>query len=105
MAKRRTKFGNIVTSVDGRRFDSQKEAKRYVELKLLEKAGEISSLRMQVPFKLDVGSANIGKYYADFVYTLDGKEVVEDVKGFRTAMYKWKKKHVEAQYGIQIKET
>lgn len=97
------------TTVDGIRFSSMKEAKRYGELKLREKAGEICDLEMQSKYPLVAGSGAhyVGQYVADFRYfDLRAKRiVVEDVKGFKTPLYKWKKKHVEAQYGIQIREV
>lgn len=105
------KYGAKPTVVDGIRFHSKAEAKRYGELKLLEKAGEIRNLRLQVPLVLSAGNAHltsIGKYVADFVYEAridqDWCHRVEDVKGYKTALYKWKKRHVEAQYGIRITE-
>ena len=109
----RSKYGAVKTTVDGIVFDSAKEAKRYGELKVLEKAGEIGDLVTQPIFQLwahtgvvDDAPATIGVYRADFAYvTKLGADVVEDVKGFKTALYRWKKKHVEAQYGIQIREV
>lgn len=110
------KYGAIRTEVDGITFASKAEAKRYQELKMLEKAGEITALELQPVFELSVskgaltGSEVIGKYVADFRYTrlgyrpLTDQDVIEDVKGMKTALYRWKKKHVEAQYGIQITE-
>lgn len=100
-------------TIDGITFASGKEGRRYSELKMLLDAGEISDLRRQVPFALHAPRAGggepvlIGKYLADFVYFDKelGAEVVEDPKGFRTDLYSWKKKHVEAEYGIQIIET
>ena len=92
-------------------FASQKEARRYGELKLLEKAGEISDLEVQPAFHLNASHPSqpmfVGKYIADFsyYYAHPRQLVVEDVKGFRTPLYKWKKKHVEAQYGIVIREV
>lgn len=117
--KRTSKYGAEPTVVDGIRFDSKKEAARYAELKLLEKAGEIFGLRLQPEFPLHAhapGAARrIGVYVADFEYVTEhetggpaGTEtrlVVEDVKGFKTPLYRWKKKHVEAQYGIEIREV
>lgn len=111
----RSKYGAIPTTVDGIRFDSAKEAKRYGELKLLEKAQEIYGLVVQPSYPLEVVVAHaraearrhvIGTYRGDFVYyTSDGNDpVVEDVKGFKTPLYRWKKKHFEAQYGIEIRE-
>ena len=94
------------TTVDGIRFASQKEARRYQELRLLERAGEITQLELQPRYRLDAaGGEFIGEYRADFRYLSVGVEVVEDVKGVRTSLYRWKKRHVEAQYGIAITET
>jgi len=113
---KRHKYGAIPTEVDGIRFASKKEAKRYGELKLLEKASEIIGLELQPEFELwtSTGKAHspkpIGVYRADFRYVVPGYRpildlvVVEDVKGFKTPLYRWKKKHVEAQYGITITE-
>ena len=112
-----SKYNAKRTEVDGIVFASQKEAKRYQELKMLEKAGEISGLRLQPEFALQVPVdtprqhlRTIGKYRADFEYKeCNGRSamrtVIEDVKGFKTPLYRWKKKHVEAQYGIQIREV
>lgn len=113
----RSKYGAVKTTVDGIRFDSKKEAKRYKELRLLEKAGEVCRVELQPEFTLcapdnhwdisvgHTGNPVVGKYRADFCYhTKGGQFVVEDVKGMRTPLYKWKKKHVEAQYGITIRE-
>ena len=110
------------TTVDGIRFASMKEAKRYGELKLLEKAGEIWDLELQPKFPLSVPSTTgtmmgaakalagtfngrIGEYRGDFAYHDRSGRVVEDVKGFKTPLYKWKRKHVMAQYGIEIREV
>lgn len=103
------KYGAKRTVVDGITFASQKEARRYQELRLLEKAGEIQGLELQPRFPLEVPTAGddtpIGEYRADFAYRERRRGyVVEDVKGFKTPLYKWKKKHVEAQYGITIVE-
>jgi hypothetical protein len=105
---RRSKYGAVATVVDNIRFASQAEARRYGELKLLEKAGEICALQCQVRYPLFVGPHNawIGSYVADFSYTIAGEPlVIEDVKGFKTPLYRWKKKHVEAQYGVTIREV
>lgn len=114
--------------IDGILFHSQKEGRRYQVLKLLEKAGEIEDLELQPKFPLYVpptsgtvrgflnarmreaqtGSTNIriGEYRGDFAYyDPKGGRVVEDVKGFKTPLYRWKKRHVEAQYGIIIREV
>ncbi len=114
----RSKYHAVKTTVDGIRFDSAKEARRYGELKLMEKAGEIHCLILQPKFNLFALSIYgkvtdpIGVYRADFSYCTcksktgcEDKLVMEDVKGFKTPLYRWKKKHVEAQYGIQIREV
>lgn len=121
MRRPTSKYKAKPTVVDGIRFHSQKEARRYQELKLLEKAGEIHRLELQrkLPLLAPAKDApvgfplqKVGDYVADFVYcqctakTCDeSRGVVEDVKGYRTDMYRWKKRHAEIQYGIQIREV
>lgn len=101
----RSKYGNRKTEVDGRLFDSKREANRYSELLLLEKAGEISDLVCQAPFDVVVNNKHICYYKADFQYiTKEGETVVEDVKGVRTDVFILKKKLVEALYDITIVE-
>jgi len=96
--------------VDGIRFASKREAKRYRELKLLERAEAIRDLEIQPVFPINaVNPENgeviqVGVYRADFRYRDDGRVVVEDVKGMRTVVYRLKKRLVEAQYGIRIQE-
>lgn len=111
---KRSKYGAQPTEVDGIRFHSKKEADRYRELTLRQKAGEIHSLRLQPVFELHVVGGfikdvvtTLGRYVADFDYfdLRADTRIVEDVKGFKTPLYRWKKKHVEAQYGIQVKEV
>lgn len=102
---RRNKFGNVRTVVDGRTFDSKAEARRYQELKRLQIAGAISGLRLQVRFPLRVNGVTVANYLADFVYVRDGRRVVEDVKGMRTAVYKLKCRLMQAVHGIEILET
>lgn len=77
LPKKRNKFRNVPTVVDGIRFASKAEARRYGELKLLEKAGKIADLELQPRFLLIAGVVYVG----DFAYREDGKRVVEDVKG------------------------
>lgn len=86
-------------------FDSQAEAKRWTELKLLEQAGFIRRIERQVPYSIDLNGKHICKYFADFVYFEGAKRIVEDVKGLRTPTYRLKKKLVEAQYNVTIKEV
>jgi len=102
--------GKLARTVDGHLFASKAEAKRYGELKLLVKARQIDSLEVQPVFLLSVpcreGGIVIGFYRADFRYMESGtsRQIVEDVKGHATPLYRWKKRHVEAQYGIKIRE-
>jgi hypothetical protein len=110
--KRPHKYKAVRTEVDGVMFASKAEARRYQELRLLEKAGHVERLTMQPSYDLMVISSGlrtnkIGEYRADFSYydVLARKHVIEDVKGFKTPLYRWKKKHVEAQYGIEIREV
>jgi len=100
---REHKYHAKPTEVDGIRFASKKEARRYKELQLLIRAGKISGLRRQVAFPVVINA----KYIADFVYVdlKTGLEVVEDSKGYRTAVYKQKKRLMLAQHGIEIKES
>lgn len=126
-----TKYNASKCFVDGIKFDSKHEAERYLELKLLERGGVISDLRLQVEFELipaqyepdtitltKTGKEKIVKgkcierkcsYLADFVY-LDnetGKTIVEDAKSpiTRTPEYRIKKKLMLYRYGIRIKEV
>ena len=100
------KYKNIFTEIDGIKFHSKKEAARYVNLKILDKAGEIRELDMQVRYTINVGTMKVCTYIADFTY-IDkyGTKIVEDVKGIRTAIYKLKAKLMLAVYGIKILET
>lgn len=95
-------------------FDSKKENRRWHDLLLLQKAGKIRDLQRQVRFDLHaMGGVKVGAYVADFTYVVDdelhsNRIVVEDTKGFRTPLYRWKKKHFDAEYanaGWSITET
>ncbi len=103
-----SKYGNIKTvTSDGVKHDSIKEANRWCELKLLERAGVITDLQRQVKFLLipkQEGERAV-YYIADFTYTENGKRVVEDAKGMRTKEYNLKKKMMLYFHGIRIKET
>jgi hypothetical protein len=88
--------------VDGITFDSKKEAHRYLELKTLQDNNVIRNLARQVPFELvpKFNGERAVKYVADFVYTNveTGKIIVEDVKGFKTDVYKLKRKLFKWRY-------
>lgn len=122
------KYGNKKVTVDGIVFDSKKEAARYKELKLMEAAGEIKDLQLQVPFELipakyehfERFSEKTGKklkdgvrcveksvtYIADFVYTdcKTGNQVVADAKGYKSKEYILKRKMMLHFFGVRIHE-
>lgn len=106
-----SKYRAKKTEVDGIKFDSKKEAKRYIVLKALEGKGEIEKLMLQPRFLLQEGFRKNGKayrkieYVADFMYEQDGKLIIEDVKGIKTDVYKLKQKLFEKRYqDLTIKE-
>lgn len=108
------KYKNEKIIVDKIKFDSKLEARRYCELKLLERAKEIKDLRRQVEFELQPSYKKNNKtirainYVADFVYydLKKGKIIIEDTKGFKTEIYKLKKKLFEYKYpNLEIKEV
>lgn len=106
--KSRLKYNNVKKEVDGKKFDSTKESKRYLELKSMVERGEISELHEQVKFTFAHNGVKICSYIADFTYNKDGKEVVEDVKSEMTKklpVYKMKKKMMVAFFGIDINEV
>lgn len=123
-SKRQNKYNAKKVLLDGILFDSQHEADRYTDLKLMLRAGEITDLKRQVkyvlipakrePDKIGPRGGKIkGKiieretaYFADFVYkTRDGTEIVEDAKGYREKSYKLKRKLMLQVHGIRIKEV
>lgn len=103
------KYRNRKTEIDGIVFDSKREAQRYAELQLLQRAGKIRDLSMQVEFELipKQDGERACKYKADFVYHMadTGKMVVEDVKGKRTREYIIKRKLMLWRHGIKIVEV
>lgn len=107
----RSKYHAAKTVVDGITFDSRKEADRYLVLKGMEEDGAIEGLRRQVRYELIPAFDVAGKHYrpvyyvADFVYREDGHEVIEDVKGMKTDVYKLKSKLFARRYGVAIRET
>ena len=124
MGRYGSKYGNQKITIDNITFDSTGEGLRYKELKLLGKTGQITDLQLQKKFIIvpeirepdtvgPRGGVKKGKliqsaayYVADFVYyDKNGKLVVEDFKGFKTDLYKLKKKLMKYIYDIDIKET
>lgn len=98
------KYFNHKTIYNGNVYDSKKEAKRAYELDMMQRAGLISNLEKQKVFELQPSFKSNGKteraitYVADFVYTQGGKTIVEDTKGFRTDVYKIKRKLLMYKY-------
>lgn len=135
--KNNTKLNNATVTIDGITFQSIKEGNRYCELKLLQRAGKISNLELQKRYELipaQYETVETGEYYkvgakkgqpktkevcieqsvvyiADFVYTENGKTIVEDVKGFRDpssapyAKFVMKRKMMLWIHGIKVKEV
>lgn len=101
---KRHKFGAVRTEVDGVKFASKAEARRYQELKLAQACGAISALELQPAFPLTAHGKKLATYIADFRYHQRGATVIEDVKGMKTPMYRLKKKWAQLQYGITITE-
>ena len=114
----KSKYHNKPVTVDNIRFASHHEAQRYKELCLLQKAGKIENLRLQVPYELIPAQYGMVdgkkkciersvKYIADFVYydTEAEQWIVEDAKGVRTDTYKLKRKLMLSVYGIRIHEV
>lgn len=109
------KYKNKKTKINGITFDSKKEAKRYQELKWLEKEGSISDLELQPKFKFVINGlplkanrkgARQVTYSADFRYlNKQGEMVVEDVKGFITDVYKIKEALMNTVFGIKIERV
>lgn len=102
--RKRNKYGAKRVSRDGYGFDSLAEEKRYCELKLRERAGEIEGLVVHPRFDLAVSGKRIAVYEADFTYwdRLSRTSRVEDVKGKMTALSRQKIAHYEAQYGFKV---
>lgn len=100
------KYKNKKVVCDNITFDSIKESKRYLDLKMLSKHHKITQLELQPKFKITVNNQFICHYKADFSYTdcATNKRVVEDVKGFKTPVYRLKKKLTEALFNITITE-
>ena len=122
----RNKYQAIKTCVKGIEFDSRKEARRYQELLLLQRAGVIQNLQMQERFllipsqfetyerygkkgqRLKDGQRLLEKecvYIADFTYVENGEKIVEDTKGFKTKDYIIKRKLMLYTHGIRIREV
>lgn len=104
-APSRNKYRAVPTYVDGMRFDSKAEARRWGELRLMQMAGLISDLQRQVEMPLVVNGVKVGVYTADFVYRENGEIVTEDVKGVIDTAARLRIKVAEACYGIKVRIT
>ena len=112
VAQNGSKYGNKKVEINGIQFDSKREARRYLDLRAMEIAGQIQNLQLQVKYTLIPRQRIDGKvverevnYVADFVYEQNGKTVVEDSKGHRTKDYILKRKMMLHFHGIQIREV
>ena len=109
---KQNKYKNKKVQYDEMTFDSKKEYSYYLKYKLMEQAGEIHDLKMQVPFTLIETFKLQNKTYRKTIYKADftfidkeGKYHVIDVKGIKTDVYKLKKKLMAWKYGIEIEEV
>lgn len=109
---KKNKYHNTKVEYKGIKFDSVKEMKHYQLLEYRQKMGEIKDLKLQVPFELiptyKINNKTIRKtvYIADFTYVsvIDNQIHIEDTKGFKTDVYRLKKKMFEYKYKIEIEE-
>jgi len=98
------KYRNIKTVIDNITFDSALEGRRYSFLKMMERAGEITGLKLQPKYLLQESYLHKQKrireisYIADFEYTYNGKRITEDCKGIKTEIYKMKLKMFQFRY-------
>ena len=105
------KYGNRKTEVAGIMFDSKAEANRWCDLMLLVKAGQISCLELQpvyvlapsVKFTFASRSKPELRYRADFTYLRNGVQIVEDVKGVETEVFKIKRHLMKSVHGIDVR--
>ena len=109
MPLKRSKYGNIKTAQNGRVFDSKREAAHSALLDTMRRAKEprqkVKAILYQYKMPIVVNNVLIANYIADFyVMFEDGHKEIHEVKGFKTAVYKLKKKLVEAIYGEKIIE-
>lgn len=108
---KQNKYKNKKIVYNGVKFDSKKEYAYYIKLKLLEESNKIQDLKRQVKYELQPSYKFKGKtirainYIADFEYIENGVKHIIDTKGFRTEIYKLKKKMFEYKYNLEIEEV
>lgn len=104
---KRSKYNNKKVVIDGIKFDSIRESRRYLDLKNLERGYEIYELELQPRYDFELNGVKMGFYKADFRYYDHAKNctIIEDVKGMKTPIYNLKKKMMKAFHGIDIFET
>lgn len=102
-----SKYNNRRINTPDGWFDSKAEYARWLELKLLERAGHISDLQRNIEYELipKIGTLRPIRYRADFVYVENGKKVVEDRKGYRNRVYKLKARLMLWRHNITILES
>lgn len=111
--QKKNKYNNTKVEYKGIRFDSIKEMKHYQLLEYLQRIKEIRDLKLQVPYELipkyKINNKTVRKttYIADFTYitTKDDKLHIVDTKGFKTDVYRLKKKLFEYKYGVEVEEV
>lgn len=94
-----------VIAPNGETFDSKREFYRWQELVLLEQGKAIWDLKRQVRYKIELNGQKICDYVADFTYQTPSGSVVEDSKGYKTPIYRLKKKLMKALFNVEIFES
>lgn len=101
---KKSKYSNKKIEFDGHTFDSKKELSCYLNLRIMERSGMITDLKLQVTFELNQGGTHSLKYIADFTYIENGELKVVDAKGYKTVTYKKKAKLMLQVHRIKIIE-
>ena len=108
----RSKFRNVSMEVEGFKFDSKLEMRRFGELQTMQAGGLISELKVHPEFALHAPTSSgqlerVGSYIADFSYQRNGKLCCEDCKSAptrRLAMFRWKVHHLKLEYNLDVIE-
>jgi hypothetical protein len=105
MKPRKNKYRAVKTKVGDIEFHSKREAARYVVLLDRLKRGEIRNLELQVPIPVKLNGKKVFTYIADFIYFEGPNRIIDDSKGFKTPVYRLKKRILEAHLGVKIRES